>query len=141
MQSAHRRARSSVNLDLQQVVALDAARPGRADLRQYPARQFEDCKGGVFDIDAVPIADLVAALGHCRHVAARDGFDLAQQAIKDVAPMRKHIEDQAAARCLAVIPAGPLRRVGRAVEHPPAEIEPDRQGSGQRNRSRKACAI
>jgi hypothetical protein len=43
--------------------------------------------------------------------------------------MREHIEDQPAAGGLAIIPARPLRRVGRAVEHPPAEIEPDRQDS------------
>ena len=41
--------------------------------------------------------------------------------------MREHIEDQPAAGGLAIIPARPLRRVGRAVEHPPAEIEPDRE--------------
>jgi len=41
--------------------------------------------------------------------------------------LRKHIEDQSAARRFAIIPARPLRWVGRAIEHPPAEIEPDRQ--------------
>ena len=45
--------------------------------------------------------------------------------------MREHIEDQPAAAGLAIIPARPLRRVRRAVEYPPAEIEPDRQDSAE----------
>ena len=45
--------------------------------------------------------------------------------------MREHIEDQAAAGRLAVVPARPLRRVQLAVEHPPAEIEPDRQHAAE----------
>jgi hypothetical protein len=60
-------------------------------------------------------------------MCARHGFDFAEQAIEDVAPMREHIEDQPAAAGLAIIPARPLRRIGRAVKDPPAEIEPDRQ--------------
>jgi hypothetical protein len=58
-------------------------------------------------------------------------LDLAQQAIEDVAPMGEHIEDQPTAGCLAVIPARALRRVEAAVEHPPAEIEPDRQNAAK----------
>jgi len=60
-------------------------------------------------------------------VAARHGFDLAQQAVEDVAPMGEHIEDEVAPRRLAIVPARPLRRVESAVEHPPPEIEPHRQ--------------
>src|SRR6266851_5979510 len=41
--------------------------------------------------------------------------------------MGEHIEDQPAAALLPVIPARPLRRGEFAVEHPPAEFEPDRQ--------------
>jgi hypothetical protein len=60
-------------------------------------------------------------------VAARHRFDLAQQAVEDVAPMGEHIQDEAAARRLAIVPARPLRRIQLTVEHPPAEIKPDRQ--------------
>jgi hypothetical protein len=62
-------------------------------------------------------------------VTTRNGFNLAQKPIEDVAPMGEHIEDEPAATRFAIIPARPLRRVGRAVEHPPAEVEPDRQNA------------
>lgn len=100
-------------------------------LRQHAARQLEYREGRILDIDRVRIAGLVAALGQRRDVAARHGFDLTEQAIENVAPMREQIEDQPAAGGLAIIPARPLRRVGRAVEHPPAEVEPDRQDSAE----------
>ncbi len=131
VQPAYRRPFGPVDLDLQEIVALDPARPGRADLRQCPARQLENREGRILDVDPVRIAGLVAALGQRSDVAARNGCDLAQQAIENVAPVREHIEDQPAAGGFAIIPARPLRRVGRAVEYPPAEIEPDRKHSAE----------
>jgi hypothetical protein len=98
-------------------------------LRQHAPHELKARKGRVLDIDIVPLAILVSAFGERRRVTARDGFDLAQQPIEDVAPMGEHIEDEPAAGCFAIIPARPLRRVRRAVEHPPAEVEPDRQNS------------
>src|SRR5713101_5962886 len=53
MQPSDRRAQGAVDLDLQEVVALHPVRPGRADLRQGAAFQFEDSKGVVLDIDVV----------------------------------------------------------------------------------------
>src|SRR5262249_44426883 len=60
-------------------------------------------------------------------MAARNCFNLAQQTVEDIAPMGEHIEDNAAACDLAVVPARPLRRIKLAVKHPPAEIQPDRK--------------
>ena len=65
-------------------------------------------------------------------MAAGHGLDRPQQPVEDVAPMREHIEDQPAAGRLAIIPARPLRRGQRAVEHPPAEIEPHRQNAAEK---------
>jgi hypothetical protein len=96
-------------------------------VRQHAARKLKRREGRVLDVDVVPLAILVAAFGECRHVTTRHGFDFTQQPIEDVAPMGEHIEDKPAAGRFAVIPARPLRRVGHAVEHPPAEVEPDRQ--------------
>jgi hypothetical protein len=45
--------------------------------------------------------------------------------------MREHIEDQPAAGRALVVPAHALRRVEIAVEHPPAEIELDRQNAAE----------
>jgi hypothetical protein len=45
------------------------------------------------------------------HVAARHRFDLAQQAVENITPVGEHIEDEAAARFLAIVPARSLRRI------------------------------
>src|SRR5579862_470641 len=126
VQSGDRRTQRAVDLDLQQVVALDPAGPGGGDLRQRAAFQFEDREGVVLDIDVVGPAGFVDAPGLRRHVAARNRGDRPQQPVEDVTPMREHIEDEAAAAFLPVVPARALRRGEVAIEHPPAEIEPDR---------------
>src|SRR6266851_9626976 len=131
VEAAHRRAEGAVDLDLKKVVALDAVSPRRADLSQNTARELENRKGGVLDIDTVAFAALVATPRDRGRVAARHRFDLAQQAVEDVAPMGEHIQDEAAARRLAIVPARPLRRIELPVEHPPAEIEPDRQHAAE----------
>src|SRR5207237_12914 len=141
VQPAYRRPSGPVDLDLQEIVALDAARPGRADLRQNAARQLEYREGRILDIDTVRVAGLVATLGQCRDEAARDGFDFAQQAIENVAPMREHIEDQPAAAGLA-INSSSAAAPGKACRRIPTSR--NRAGStrlGRRNRSRRACAI
>jgi hypothetical protein len=63
VEAAHRRAEGAVDLDLKKVVALDAVSPRRADLSQNTARELENRKGGVLDIDIVAFAALVATLG------------------------------------------------------------------------------
>src|SRR5215472_14134401 len=87
VQTAYRRTPGPVDLDLQQVVALDPARPGRADLRQDPTRQLEYRKSRIFDVDLVTSAALVPSPGDRSSMAARDRFDLAEQTIEDVAPV------------------------------------------------------
>src|ERR1051326_3624315 len=110
MQAGNRRAQRAIDLDLQEVVALDPARPGRADLRQDTALQLEDREGVILDIDIVRLAALVDAARLHGRMAARDGVDGPEQSIEDVAPMRKHIEDQPAAGGFLVIPARALCR-------------------------------
>jgi hypothetical protein len=127
MKHGHRRAPGAVDLDLQEVVALDPAGPGRGDLRQRAAFELEGRESVILDIDGVRPPSLVDPAGLGRHVAARYGGNWPQQSIEDVPPMGEHIEDQPAAACFLVIPARTLRRRQFAVEHPPAEIEPHRQ--------------
>ena len=111
VETAHRRTPRAVDLDLQQVIALNAARPGRADLCQYPVGELEGRKRVVLDIDFVLFVILVAAFRGRGRMTARHGFDLAQQPVEDVAPMGEHIEDETAARRPAVVPARALRRI------------------------------
>ena len=53
--------RGAVDLDLQQIVALDPVGPGRGDLRQDAAFELESREGVVLDIDIVGPAGLVDA--------------------------------------------------------------------------------
>src|SRR5262245_58934179 len=53
---------------------------------------------------------------------AGDAFDLAEQIVEYVAPMAEHVENDAAAVLLSVIPRRPLCRLPVAFEHPVAEF-------------------
>src|SRR5439155_26737893 len=87
VQSGDRRTQGAVYLDLQQVVAFDPAGPGRGDLRQGPAFEFEHRESVVLDIDVVGLAALVDAARLRRHVPAGDRGNGPEQAGEDVAPM------------------------------------------------------
>src|SRR5262249_62121368 len=52
----------------------------------------------------------------------RNADDAAADRLDDVAPVRIHVEDDAAAAG-AIIPTRPLAGLRAAVEHPPAELE------------------
>ncbi len=52
---------------------------------------------------------------------------LTEEVIEHVAPVAEHVEDDAAAVLAAVVPRRPLRRLPVALEHPVAELAPDRQ--------------
>src|SRR5438477_8021585 len=92
-----------------------------------PPLQLEHREGVILDINVIGRAALVDPARLRGRMAARDGADRAEQAVEDVAPMRKHIQDQAAAGRLLVIPVPALRREEIAINHPLAEIEPDVQ--------------
>ena len=52
---------------------------------------------------------------------------LAEQVIEHVAPVAEHVEDDPPAVLRAIVPRRPLRRLPVALEHPVAELAPDRQ--------------
>jgi hypothetical protein len=58
---------------------------------------------------------------------AAHAFNLAEQPVEHVAPVAQHVEDDAAALGLAIVPRRPLRRLPVAFEHPVAEIALDRE--------------
>src|SRR5262249_7197552 len=66
---------------------------------------------------------LVDALGGRDPFARGDPHDAPDDALDDVAPVRIHIEDQAAPAS-AIVPARALTRPVAAIEHPPAELKP-----------------
>ena len=63
---------------------------------------------------------------------ARHRLDRAEQVVEHVAPVRQHIEDDAAAFLLAVVPARALRRLAPvALEHPVAELAAHREDAAE----------
>ena len=57
---------------------------------------------------------------------------LAEQVVEHVAPMAQHVEDDAAAVLLAVVPRRALRRLPVALEHPVAELAAHREDAAEK---------
>src|SRR5262249_47050486 len=74
---------------------------------------------------------LVPALGNMRGAEAGHAFDVAEQVVEHVTPMAEHVEDDAAAVLLAVVPRWPLRRLPVAFEHPITELAAHRKNAAE----------
>src|SRR5262249_40505330 len=81
--------------------------------------------------DAVVLAEPVGAGDDEDQREQRHPQDAANDAFDDVAPVRIHVEDHAAAAG-AVIPARALAGLLAAVEHPPAELELESRDTPER---------
>src|ERR1700751_3132981 len=87
------------------------------------ALELEGRISRVIGVGLVRLAALVDALWNMRRAEAAHGLHLAEQIVEHIAPMAQHIQNDAAAFGLAVIPARPLRRLAPvALEHPIAEL-------------------
>ncbi len=101
-------------------------------MRDRAAGELEGRIGGVVGIRGVGLAGLVDARGNVGGAEARHRLDRAEQVVEHVAPVRQHIEDDAAAFLLAVVPARALRRLPPvALEHPVAELAAHRQDAAE----------
>src|SRR5262249_12547117 len=124
MQARDRRALASIDLQREEVVAAHPRRPRARDGAEGAALELEQGRCRILDRDVVALAPLVDALGRGDPRARRHPHDAADHAFDDVAPVRVHIEDDASAAG-AIIPTRPLAGLLAAVEHPPAELEPE----------------
>ena len=127
LQPGHRRAMRAVDLERHQVVAAHAHGPRTVDMRDHAALQLESGVGRIVGGGPVLPAVFVPAHGNVRRAHAADAFHLAKQVIEHVAPVAEHVENDAAAAFLAVVPARALRRLPVALEHPVAELAAQRQ--------------
>src|SRR5690606_5075400 len=75
----------------------------------------------------VAIALLVDPLGDVGRAQAQDRLDFAEQVLDYVMPVWEHVDDDAAAVFLPVVPRRPLRRLPVAFEHPVAEVDAHRK--------------
>ena len=107
-------------------------RPGRVDVRDHAAFELEGRVGGVVGVGRVGLAVLVDAARDMRRAEAAHRLHGAEQVVEHVAPVAQHIEDDAAAFGLLVVPARPLRRLAPvAFEHPVAELAAHREDAAE----------
>src|SRR3977135_1857101 len=101
-----------------EIIAAHARAPGAIDVGDGAACKLERRIGGVVDVGLVRLVVLVPALGNMSCAEAGDALHLAEQVVEHVAPMAEHIEDDAAAVLLAVVPGRALRRLPVDIAHP-----------------------
>jgi hypothetical protein len=98
----------AVDLHREQVVAAHADGPGAVELaddavlavRRWRRRSRRRC--------LVFFAALIHALRDVRGAQAGDGLDVAEEVVDHVAPVAEHVDDDAAAVLLAVVPGRAL---------------------------------
>ena len=100
-------------------------------MRDGAARELEGGIGGVVDVGVVGLVVLVPALRNVSDTEAGHALHLAKQVVEHVAPVAQHIEDDAAAIFLAVVPGRALRRLPVTLEHPIAELATDREDAAE----------
>ena len=130
-QAGDRRAVRAVDLEGDEVVAIDARLPGRVDLRHHAALQHEGGVGGVLGGRLVGLSVLVPALGDVGGAEAAQALDGAEHVVEHVAPVAEHIEDDAAAVLAAIVPGRPLDRLQVALEDPVAELAAHREHAAE----------
>ena len=118
-------------MERHQVVAAHPRAPRHVDMRDHAALELERRIGGVVDVVLVGLAVLVPALRDMRRAEARHALDIAEQVVEHVAPVAHHVEDDAAALGLLVVPRRPLRRLPVALEHPVAELAAHREDAAE----------
>ena len=92
-------------------------------MRDHAALELERRVGGIVGVGLVGLAVLVDAARNVRRAEAAHRLHVAEQVVEHVAPVAQHIEDDAAALGLLVVPARTLRRLAPvALEHPVAEL-------------------
>lgn len=118
----------AVDLERHKVVAAHANRPGRVDVGDDAALEFERRIGCIVGVGPVGLAILVDTARDMGGGIATDRLDLAEQVVQHVAPVRQHIEDHAAAVGRAIVPGGALRlHAPIAFEYPVAKFAANRQ--------------
>src|SRR5271157_1594201 len=111
-----------VDLDGEQVVAPHARAPGAVELDDEAVVRAHGRIGGVIRRAPERVALLVEALGYVGRAEARDGRDVTEEVVYDIAPVAEHVHRDAAPVLGAVVPRGALCGPRVAREHPVAEL-------------------
>src|SRR6202011_5914147 len=116
------RAVGAIDLEGDEIVAIDPRDPGHVDMRDDAALEPERRVSGIIRGRGVFLVLFVEALGNIGGAGAAYAFDLAKQIVEHIPPMADHIENDAAAVFAAIIPRRPLRLLPAAFEHPVTEF-------------------
>src|ERR1035438_510803 len=115
----------AIHLDGEQVVAAHADRPGRIEMGHDAAVFPGDLEGGVGRIVGramVGLAGFVPAGWNVGGAQAGDGLDGSEEIVQHVAPVAQHVDDDAAAVFLAIVPGRALGGHRVALEDPIAKF-------------------
>ena len=112
----------AIDLQHQQIVAADADAPTGVDVCDDAAGQFERGVGGVVGGAVVGFAVFVPAFVDVRRAQAGDRLDFAKEVVEHVAEVAEHVDDDAPAVFLAIVPRRALGGDGVAFEDPIAEL-------------------
>src|SRR5258708_19650946 len=97
----------------------------------------------ILDIAGVWRDGLIEALRNCRRRRREHATDRPKHAFDEVTKMRIHVDEEAAAANLAVVPTRPLARFVDAVEHPTSRTRAESRRCARRSppvRARAVCA-
>src|ERR1039458_7640298 len=121
-QSGHGAAFGSIDVEVEELIAINARYPGGVDLREDTALQLEHAVGRVICGALVGIACFINALWNVRRTCAANRLDVAKGVVENVAPVAKHVEDDSAVVFFSVVPRGTLRGLPVAFEDPVTEL-------------------
>ena len=124
----------AVDLELDELLAVDAHGPAGVDLRDHAAVELEDPVGGVVRGRGVGGARLVDAGGDVGDGPGVHRLDPSEEVLQHVVPVREHVDDDPAAVLGAVVPARPLRGLPVAFEDPVAELAAHREDAAEEAR-------
>src|SRR3954447_21855465 len=121
-QTGHGGSLRSVYLNGEKVVSPHPHRPRGVEVRDDAALQLERGVRRIVGSALVWLSALVAPLRYMRRTQARHRLNLAEKVIEHITPMAQHVDDDAAAIFLAIVPRRPLTRYGVPFEHPVPEF-------------------
>ena len=136
-QAGHGGAVGAVDLQLEQLAAVDAHAPRRVELRDHAALELEHRVRGVLGVGVVGLAALVVAQREVRRAEREHAAHGAEQLVEHVPPVGEHVGDDPA----AVLPPGSSTTAagapGRARGTPSSRT---RRGPTARARARRCRA-
>src|SRR5579863_3964809 len=118
-QTGDRRAVRAVDMKDREIIPPHPHCPGRVDVRYDAIFQLEGCIRCVVNVRLVGLSIFVDTGGNMRCAKTTYSSDRCESVIEHVSPMAQHIENDAAAFGLLVVPARSLRRLPPvALEYP-----------------------